>query len=121
MLGTNDIDVFLKAAFLSGCYEANIKKHIIEHPEKDEIIKKYLNKIPPYNLRMNNMTAALLFNQFDILENKAQHHRDMYQALYDNLDKTHLTFPPIHPNTTPVLDSIQFGLDQFTSEQRKEI
>ena len=78
MLATNDIDVFLKAAFLSGCYEMNIKKHIIDHPEKEELIKKYLNKIPPYNLRMTNMTAALLFNQFEILEDKAQHHRDMY-------------------------------------------
>jgi len=78
MLGTNDINVFLKAAFLSGCYEMNIKKHLIDHPEKEELIKNYLNKIPPYNLRMSNMTAALLFNQFDILEDKAQHHRDMY-------------------------------------------
>lgn len=106
MLGTNDIDVFLRAAFLSGCYEANIKKHILDHPEKEEKIKKYLNKIPPYNLRMNNMTAALLFNQFEILEQKAQHHRDMYQTLFDNLNKEKLSFPPINPNTTPVLDSI---------------
>jgi hypothetical protein len=55
---------------------------------------------------MNNMTAALLFNQFEILETKAQHHREMYKAVFDNLDKEYLTFPPIHPNTTPVLDSI---------------
>jgi dTDP-4-amino-4,6-dideoxygalactose transaminase len=78
MLGTNDIDVFLKAAFLSGCYEMNIKRHIIDHPEKEKVIQKYLNKIPPYNLRMSNMTAALLFNQFEILEEKAQYHRDIY-------------------------------------------
>lgn len=38
MLATNDIDVFLKAAFLSGCYESNIRKHIIDHPEKEEKI-----------------------------------------------------------------------------------
>jgi hypothetical protein len=38
MLGTNDIDVFLRAAFLSGCYEQNIKKHLIDHPEKQEKI-----------------------------------------------------------------------------------
>lgn len=38
MLATNDLDVFLKAAFLSGCYEMNIKKHIIDHPEKEEKI-----------------------------------------------------------------------------------
>jgi len=121
MLGTDDIDVFLRAAFLSGCYEANIKKHLIDHPEKEEKIKQYLNKIPPYNLRMNNMTAALLFNQFDILEDKADHHREMYKAVFDNLDKTHLTFPPVHPNTTAVLDSIQFSLSTFSVEQRKEI
>jgi dTDP-4-amino-4,6-dideoxygalactose transaminase len=71
MLGTNDIDVFLRAAFLSGCYETNIKKHLIDHPEKQEKINQYVNKIPPYNLRMSNMTAALLFNQFDVLDEKA--------------------------------------------------
>jgi hypothetical protein len=49
MLGTDDIDVFLRAAFLSGYYEANIKKHLIDHPEKEEKIKQYLNKIPVYN------------------------------------------------------------------------
>jgi hypothetical protein len=37
---------------------------------------------------------------------KKRKHRDMYKALHDTLDKTHLTFPPIHPNTTPTLDSI---------------
>jgi len=121
MLGTNDIDVFLRAAFLSGCYETNIKKHLIDHPEKQEKINQYVNKIPPYNLRMSNMTAALLFNQFDVLEEKAQKHRDMYKALHDTLDKTHLTFPPIHPNTTPTLDSIQFGLPTFTVDEKKEV
>lgn len=70
---------------------------------------------------MSNMTAALLFNQFDIVEEKAQKHRNMYKTLYDTLDKTHLTFPPVHPNTTPTLDSIQFGLPTFSVEERKEI
>lgn len=118
MLGTNDLDVYLRATLLSGCYERNIQKHLIDDPEKEDKLEMYLNKFPAYNFRMSNLTAALLFNQFDILEEKAQHHRQVYRALYDTLDKTHLTFPPIHPNTKPVLDSIQFALNSFAPEQR---
>jgi perosamine synthetase len=30
-----------------------------------------------------------------------------------------ISFPPIHPNTTPVLDSIQFGMSNFSVDQRR--
>jgi perosamine synthetase len=68
---------------------------------------------------MTNMTAALLFNQLEILESKAQHHIDMYGIVHEHLDKSKIDFPPIHPNTTPVLDSIQFSMANFSVEQRK--
>jgi dTDP-4-amino-4,6-dideoxygalactose transaminase len=34
------------------------------------------------------------------------------------LDKSTIEFPPIHPNTTPVLDSIQFSVAHYSVKQR---
>jgi len=118
MLATDNIDVFLKAAFLSGCYEANIRKHIIDHPEKEEKIKECLNKIPPYNLRMSNLSAAVLFRQFSIVEEKAERHRQLYKMIYDGLDKERISFPATNENTTPCLDSMQFGMYNYSIEER---
>ena len=118
MLATNDIDVFLKAAFLSGCYEANIRKHVIDHPEKEEKIKECLNKIPPYNMRMNNLTAALLFRQFDILDDKCERHRNLYNIVYENINKEKISFPPISEHVLPTLDSMQFGMYKYSDEQK---
>jgi len=119
MLATNNIDVYLKAAFLSGCYEANIRKHIIDHPEKEEKIKDCLNKIPPYNLRMSNLSAGLLFRQFGIVEKKAERHRKLYKMIWDGLDKDRISFPQVNEHTTPCLDSMQFGMYKYSIEERR--
>ena len=32
-----------------------------------------------------------------------------------------IDFPPVHPNTTPVLDSIQFSVANYSVDQRKAL
>jgi len=42
---------------------------------------------------MSNLTAALLFSQFDAFDEKVNHHIEMYDTVDNVLDKTYVKMP----------------------------
>jgi len=64
ILITNDADVVARAVILSGAYEHNWKKHKGPHgenaPDLEQAFARWQNKLPLYNLRMSNLSAAVI-------------------------------------------------------------
>ncbi|WP_020042404.1 DegT/DnrJ/EryC1/StrS family aminotransferase [Salipiger mucosus] len=56
ILVTDDADLVARAVILSGAYEHNWKKH----PVLQEAFARWQNKLPLYNLRMSNLSAAVI-------------------------------------------------------------
>ena len=53
---TDDADIVARAVIMSGAYEHNWKKHSVLH----EPFARCQNKLPLYNLRMSNLSAAVI-------------------------------------------------------------
>ncbi len=60
MLITSDPDIIARAIIMSGAYEHNWKQHAIA----EERFQFWQNKLPLYNMRMNNLSAAVVRAQF---------------------------------------------------------
>ena len=61
---TDDADVIARAVIMSGAYEHNWKKHKSRDGDNsanlEEAFARWQNKLPLYNLRLGNMSAALV-------------------------------------------------------------
>jgi len=56
ILVTNDDEVIVKAIYMSGAYEKMYEKHFV----KSRLFEKYQNTLPAFNLRMDNISAAII-------------------------------------------------------------
>lgn len=56
ILITDDADLVARAVIMSGAYEHNWKKHPVLH----EAFARWQNELPLYNLRLNNLSAAII-------------------------------------------------------------
>ncbi len=68
MLITDDPELAARAAIMSGAYEANWKTH----HGLAEIAGKWQKKLPLYNLRMQNLSAAVIRPQLPLVELRAR-------------------------------------------------
>ncbi|MGH1457360.1 MAG: DegT/DnrJ/EryC1/StrS family aminotransferase [Paracoccaceae bacterium] len=61
---TDDPDVLARAVIMSGAYEHNWRKHKAPHGENtndlEEAFARHQNQLPLYNLRLGNMSAAIV-------------------------------------------------------------
>ncbi len=107
MLTTNDEDIYAKAVIMSGAYEKQWTKHFAR-PLR---ILDYLNKYPAYNVRMNEVTAAIARPQINIIDRKGEKFRANYFRLANILKRSkHIDVPDRIDHENPVPNSIQFNL-----------
>ncbi len=108
MLVTNDPDVFWKSVFMSGSYENNYQLH---SSEDLNIAEKYKNKLPVFNVRMNNLTAALAIPQLLNIESTISRLNKNYDTLVTKLNRPDLVIFPIKPyEVRAVRDSAQMRI-----------
>ncbi len=67
ILITDDADLAARAVIMSGAYEHNWKKH----PVLQGAFSRWQNKLPLYNTRMSNLSAAIIRPQLDYVEVRA--------------------------------------------------
>lgn len=114
ILVTDDADLVARAVIMSGAYEHNWKKH----PVLQEAFAKHQNTLPLYNLRMGNLSAAVIRPQLPELARRvtdglAGH--DHVAALLNG--STWIDVPaPLAPETRAP-DSIQFNVQGVTDAQ----
>ncbi|MGI9370694.1 MAG: DegT/DnrJ/EryC1/StrS family aminotransferase [Ruegeria sp.] len=120
---TDDPDLIAQAVIMSGAYEQNWKKHKgprgENSPELEQAFARLQNKLPLYNLRMSNLSAAVIRPQIPELARRVRDGLANHDYVAERLN----TAPNIHvpPPLAPerrAPDSIQFnliGLDEATT------
>jgi dTDP-4-amino-4,6-dideoxygalactose transaminase len=104
---TDDPELAARAIIMSGAYEENWKKH----PGLSNSCAHWQNKLPLYNLRMQNLSAAVIRPQLPevarrVTQGRANH--DWVAAQLNGSDW--MQVPPALPQELRAPDSIQFNL-----------
>ena len=104
---TDDPEVAARAVIMSGAYESNWKKH----PGMQNSYMLWQNKLPLYNLRMQNLSAAVIRPQLPLVAERVAKGRFNHDHVANQLNACDwLDVPaPLAPELRAP-DSIQFNL-----------
>ncbi len=109
---TDDEELVVRCAAYSGCYEKNWLKH--GWPIDPGIAVSIIRGLPVYNFRMTNLTAAVILPQLLNIEARvARYARNYFQLERHLRQSVLLRFPSFTEGTRPVLDSMQFFLNDL--------
>ncbi|NOD77414.1 MULTISPECIES: DegT/DnrJ/EryC1/StrS aminotransferase family protein [unclassified Ruegeria] len=115
ILVTDDADLVARAVIMSGAYEHNWKKHKTPHgdnsPELEEAFARWQNKLPLYNLRLSNLSAAVIRPQIPELARRVRDGLANHDYVAERLNTSpYIDVPaPLAPERRAP-DSIQFNL-----------
>ncbi|RBW52451.1 DegT/DnrJ/EryC1/StrS aminotransferase family protein [Ruegeria sp. A3M17] len=115
ILITDDADLVVQAVIMSGAYEHNWKKHKgpqgDNSPELEQAFARWQNQLPLYNLRMSNLSAAVIRPQIPELARRVRDGLSNHDYVADRLNTSpHIDVPaPLAPERRAP-DSIQFNL-----------
>lgn len=117
ILITDDPDIIARAVIMSGAYEHNWKKH----PVLQDRFRHWQNKLPLYNTRLNNLSAAIVRPQLaEIPRRVADGRRNHdYTAAILNASPWLNVPDPLGPEKRAP-DSIQFNLVDFTDAEARD-
>ena len=104
---TDDPELAARAIIMSGAYEENWKKH----PGLSNSCAHWQNKLPLYNLRMQNLSAAVIRPQLPEVARRVTQGRANHDWVAARLNSSAwLQVPPALPQEQRAPDSIQFNL-----------
>ncbi|MCT8159785.1 DegT/DnrJ/EryC1/StrS family aminotransferase [Pseudoruegeria sp. SHC-113] len=116
ILVTDDADLIARAVIMSGAYEHNWQKH----PVVPERFAHWQNKLPLYNTRLSNLSAAVIRPQLALLDDRVSKGRANHDYVAARLNTSPaLQVPPALPQEERAPDSIQFNLCGLTPAQAK--
>jgi dTDP-4-amino-4,6-dideoxygalactose transaminase len=114
ILVTDDADLVARAIIMSGAYEHNWQKH----PVLQTAFDRWQNRLPLYNLRMSNLTAAVIRPQLPQLPRRVadglRNHDHVAARLGASL---HVSVPSPLPGEVRAPDSIQFNLPRMAEDE----
>jgi dTDP-4-amino-4,6-dideoxygalactose transaminase len=115
---TDDPELAARAIIMSGAYEENWKKH----PGLSNSCAHWQNRLPLYNLRMQNLSAAVIRPQLPEVARRVAQGRANHDWVADQLNGCGLlTVPPALPQESRAPDSIQFNLSgDWSDDQARE-
>ncbi|TCP63080.1 dTDP-4-amino-4,6-dideoxygalactose transaminase [Rhodovulum bhavnagarense] len=113
ILITDDADLAARAIIMSGAYEHNWKKH---HGLQNSFAR-WQNKLPLYNLRLQNLSAAVIRPQLAEIERRVTDGRANHDYVAGQLNcSPWLDVPHALGPETRAPDSIQFNLVDFDTD-----
>ena len=122
ILITDDADLVARAVIMSGAYEHNWQKH--KSPEGDNTgdldaaFARWQNKLPLYNLRLSNLSAAIIRPQLDEVPRRVRDGRANHDYVASALNASPwLTVPEKLAPEDRAPDSIQFNLVGMDTDQ----
>ena len=125
ILITDDPELAARCVIMSGAYESNWKKH----PGMQNSYMLWQNKLPLYNMRMQNLSAAVIRPQLPEVASRVAKGRAGHDRVADQLNTSaYLAVPPALAPEDRAPDSIQFNLSgdwtdtealRFQSEAKK--
>ncbi|MEM1076267.1 MAG: aminotransferase class I/II-fold pyridoxal phosphate-dependent enzyme [Pseudomonadota bacterium] len=114
---TDDADLVARAVIMSGAYEHNWKKH----PVLAEACARWQNRLPLYNLRLGNLSAAIIRPQLAELPRRVRDGRRNHDHVAELLNTSPLiAVPDKLENEERAPDSIQFNLHGLSAEETGE-
>ncbi|MEO0692964.1 MAG: aminotransferase class I/II-fold pyridoxal phosphate-dependent enzyme, partial [Pseudomonadota bacterium] len=107
ILISDDAELIAKAVIMSGAYEHNWKKHPVLHDH----FETWQNKLPLYNTRLNNLSAAIIRPQLGEIARRVRDGRANHDYVAERLNASPwISVPdPLGPEERAP-DSIQFNL-----------
>lgn len=112
---TDDPELAARAIIMSGAYEQNWKKH----PGLQNSFCHWQNRLPLYNLRMQNLSAAVIRPQLPEVDRRVALGRANHDYVADRLNATPwMQVPPPLAAEDRAPDSIQFNLVGFQSDAK---
>ncbi|WP_224814001.1 DegT/DnrJ/EryC1/StrS aminotransferase family protein [Hasllibacter sp. MH4015] len=116
ILVTDDADLVARAIIMSGAYEHTWKKHS-DDGDLHAAVARWQNKLPLYNLRMQNLSAAVIRPQLPEVARRVRDGRANHDYVAAALNgSAWLNVPdPLGPEDRAP-DSIQFNLEGFESD-----
>ncbi|ABD54040.1 DegT/DnrJ/EryC1/StrS aminotransferase [Jannaschia sp. CCS1] len=116
ILITDDADLVARAVIMSGAYEHTWKKHAHD-AALVEAFARWQNKLPLYNLRMQNLSAAVIRPQLPEVARRVRDGRANHDYVAGVLNTSRwLSVPdPLGPEDRAP-DSIQFNLDEVHTD-----
>ena len=104
---SDDADLIARAVIMSGAYEHNWQKHDVLH----DVFAKWQNQLPLYNLRMSNLSAAVIRPQLPELARRVTDGLANHDYVAARLETSpFISVPaPLTPERRAP-DSIQFNL-----------
>ncbi|MDP5346415.1 MAG: aminotransferase class I/II-fold pyridoxal phosphate-dependent enzyme [Paracoccaceae bacterium] len=114
ILITDDPELAARAIIMSGAYEHNWKKHT----GMQNSFNHWQNRLPLYNMRMQNLSAAVIRPQIAHIDRRVTDGRANHDYVAHALNQTPwLHVPPALAPETRAPDSIQFNLVGFDSDE----
>lgn len=107
VLVTDDPEIAARAVIMSGAYEHNWKKH----PGLQNSYHHWQNRLPLYNVRMQNLSAAVIRPQIPLIDERAARGLENHDYVAARLAANScFSVPPALPQETRAPDSLQFNL-----------
>ena len=107
ILITDDPELAARCVIMSGAYESNWKKH----PGLQNSYMLWQNKLPLYNMRMQNLSAAVIRPQLPEVAGRVAKGRAGHDRVAERLNQSaYLAVPPPLAPEERAPDSIQFNL-----------
>lgn len=122
ILVTDDADLVARAVIMSGAYEHTWQKH--KAPNGDNTgdliaaFTRWQNKLPLYNLRLNNLSAAIIRPQLAEVPRRVRDGRANHDYVASKLNRS--PWLQVPEKLTPedrAPDSIQFNADGMNDDQ----
>jgi dTDP-4-amino-4,6-dideoxygalactose transaminase len=114
MFITDDPEIAARAVIMSGAYEHNWKKH----PGLQNSFHLWQNKLPLYNMRMQNLSAAVIRPQIPLIEDRVASGRANHDYVAARLGASPwMAVPPALAKEERAPDSLQFLLRGFDSDE----
>jgi len=116
ILITDDDEIIAKAIIMSGAYEHNWKKH----GHVQDRFRFWQNKLPLYNQRLGNMSAAIVRPQLAELPRRVRDGRANHDYVAARLnDSPWFIVPDKLPHEERAPDSLQFNLEGFSQAEAR--
>ncbi|MBC7132613.1 MAG: aminotransferase class I/II-fold pyridoxal phosphate-dependent enzyme [Roseovarius sp.] len=112
ILITDDADLVARAVIMSGAYEHNWAKHLAApDPALEAAFARWQNRLPLYNLRLSNLSAAIIRAQLPEIADRVRAGRANHDRVAAALDAAPwFSVPEALPGEERAPDSIQFNL-----------
>lgn len=113
ILITDDPELAARATIMSGAYEHNWKKHA----GLQNSFVNWQNRLPLYNMRLQNLSAAVIRPQLPLVAERVEKGRANHDYVAARLNTSDwLAVPPALPPEDRAPDSIQFNLVGLESD-----